>query len=162
MHKIIMASGLIVKWHLDPPQPPKVKTIILPITFYTNWHWIWKQAVRQLCNEGTYKRFWCMLFGSSGFQWCSMRRTGTSTRPNQRSSPPAVWWCQLSPAWLAALAKQTQEEQVSAGLPSTHLTPGKEWEDRKYFSTEGTQESANESPAAFWVHLELNWQSNFK
>lgn len=161
-----MAPGLILKWNLGPVQPPWEEIIILSISLWT----ISRQLVRKHCKDAadhiqfTYRQFWCMPSGSSGFQWCSRRRTGTSTGPDRRSSPLAAWWCQLSPAWPAALQSKHRKSRhavASAGSPLVRREARKQKKQNRGFK-EGIRRWENEFPAAFWAHLELNWPSNLE
>lgn len=161
-----MAPGLIVKWNLMPVQPPWEEIIILSISLRT----INRQLVGKHCKDAadrfqfTYRQFLCTPSGSSGFQWCSRRRTGTSTGPDRRSSPPAAWWCQLSPAWLAALQskhRKSRHAEASAASPLVRWEARKQ-KKQKYRFKEGIRRRGNESLAAFWAHLELNWPSNLE
>lgn len=86
-----------------------------------------RQLVRKHCKDTanriqfTYRRFWCRPSGSSGSQWCSRRRTGTSTGPDRRPSPPAAWWCQLSPAWSAALQSKHRKSRHAGASTGSAL-----------------------------------------
>lgn len=120
-----MAPGLIVKWNSGPVPPPWEEIIILSISFWS----ISRQPVRKRCKDAadricfTYRRFWCTPSGSSEFQWCSRRRTGTSTGPDRRSSPPAAWWCLLSPAWPAALQSKHRKSRHAVASAGSPLVP---------------------------------------
>lgn len=70
----------------------------------------WNNTVSIL--KCTHKQSLYMLFGSSEFRWYSRQHTDTSTHQDRRSSPPAVWWCQLSPAWLAALQSKHRRSEL--------------------------------------------------
>lgn len=169
-----MAPGLIVKWNLGPVQPPREEIIILSIALWTSKVIeISRQLVGKHCKDTanciklTYRQFWCTPFGSSGFQWCSRRRTGTSTGPDRRSSPPAVWWSRLSPAWPAALQSKHRESRhagASTGSPLLRRVVGREKKKRKKkpkhkYCFKG---SILEFAHTFWAHLELNWPSNLE
>lgn len=161
-----MAPGLIVKWNSGPVQPPREEIIILSISLRS----ISRQLVRKHFKDAadriqfTYRRFWCTPSGSSGFQWCSRRRTGTSTGPDRRSSPPAAWWCQLSPAWPAALQSKHRKRRHAVASVDSPLVrrEARKQKKEKYCFKEGIRRWGNESWAAFWAHLQLNWPSNLE
>lgn len=156
-----MAPGLILKWNLGPVQPPWEEIIILSISLWT----ISRQLVRKHCKDATdhiqftYRQFWCMPSGSSGFQWCSRRRTGTSTGPDQRSSPLAAWWCQLSPAWPAALQSKHRKSRhavASAG----HLSCDGRWGNKRSKTAVSKKES-EDGKMNSQLHFEHTWNQNW-